>query len=115
MGIIRIQAVEIDPKAVAARVVDDRARLFSQQALRALASDFVPRDTGNLMSDVQVTPEGVEYLAPYARRVYYGEGMNFSREKNPLATARWDQAAMAARKDQLVAMIQGFFDGAQAL
>lgn len=112
---IRIQAVEIDPKAAAARVVDERARLFSQQALWALASDFVPRDTGNLMTNVRVTPEGVEYLAPYAQRVYYGDGMNFSREKNPLATARWDQAAMAARKAQLVAMIQGFFDGGETL
>ncbi len=108
---ISIKAVEIDPKAVAARVVDESARLFSQQALYSLASDFVPRDTGNLMCNVSITPEGVEYLAPYARRVYNGDGMNFSKEKNPLATARWDQAAMAARKEQLVAMIQGFING----
>ena len=108
---ITIKSVEIDPKAVAARVADERARLFSQQALYSLASDFVPRDTGNLMSSVNITPEGVEYLAPYARRVYYGDGLNFSREKNPLACARWDQAAMTARKEQLAAMIQEFMRG----
>ena len=103
---ISIQAVDIDPAAIAGRIVDEAA----QEILYTLVSDYVPRDTGRLMRDVEITPDGITYRAPYAARVYNGEGLDFSKEKNPLATAQWDKAAMAARKEQLIALMQAYFN-----
>lgn len=107
---ITIQAVDIDPAAIAGRIVDEAARRKAQEILYTLVSDYVPRDTGRLMRDVEITPDGITYRAPYAARVYNGEGLDFSKEKNPLATAQWDKAAMAARKGQLIALMQAYFN-----
>lgn len=63
----------------------------SEQAAR-LMEPFVPMDTGALAASAgKSQPWVVTYDTPYARRQYYGDGFNFSREKHPAAKARWDE------------------------
>ena len=45
------------------------------------------------------------------RRVYGGEGMNFRRDKHPLAAPRWDLAAAKAQKPALIRALQAYVDG----
>jgi hypothetical protein len=45
----------------------------------------------------------VHHKAPYARRQYYGDDLNFSAEKHPLATSHWNEAAKQAGKAKQLA------------
>lgn len=63
----------------------------STEAAR-LMDKFVPMRTGDLAGSVDTaSPWQVKYTMPYARRIYYGEGFKFSKEKHPLARSRWDK------------------------
>lgn len=54
---------------------------------------YVPMRTGDLAGSVDTTtPWKVSYTMPYARRIYYGEGFSFSKEKHPLARSMWDRS-----------------------
>lgn len=54
--------------------------------------EYVPKRTGALALSATIKPFHVIYTAPYAKYVYNGEGKKFITEKNPLATAKWDDA-----------------------
>ena len=69
---------------------------------------YVPMDTGNLAEAVEVTPKYVRHIVPYARRVYYGENMNFKTDPHPLACARWDVIAMQTKKQTLVRSVESY-------
>lgn len=67
------------------------------------SAPFVPMRTGNLMNSGQtgtVLGSGkIEYNAPYAKRMYYGVGFHFSKDKHPQACAQWFEKAKALKKD----------------
>jgi hypothetical protein len=78
---------------------------FIASTWHRLYDPFVPMDTGTLAHDaVDYSIEGdtaiIHHKAPYAHRQYTGEGFNFSKERHPLATAYWDEAAKQAGKAQ---------------
>ena len=54
--------------------------------------DFTPAKTYALADTTTIEPWKVTYEQEYARRMYYGTNFNFSKEKNPNATAYWDTA-----------------------
>jgi len=89
-------------------LVDNEVRLFANETYLKLISDFVPRETGALMESVDVQPDGIHYLQPYATRQYFGEDFNFSKEKNEKACAKWDEVAMLTRKEKLIRSIREF-------
>ena len=62
------------------------------------------------MRDVRFGPGTIEHRAPYARRVYHGEGLDFRRDRHPLAVAKWDRAAEKALKPELLRRLQSFID-----
>lgn len=76
-----------------------------------LYAPWVPMDTGALLNNVSFAPGQVTHHVPYARRVYGGEGMNFRRDKHPLAAPRWDLAAAKAQKPALIRALQAYVDG----
>jgi len=95
---------------------DASALLAAAERWRALYAPFVPVDTGRLRDDVRYGVEGsagvVIHLAPYASAVYNGAAGRFARSGNPLASARWDQAAAAAgRGTELAASIEARYRG----
>lgn len=63
----------------------------STEAAR-LMEPFVPMRNGDLAGSAATdVPWQVRYTMPYARRLFYGEGFRFSKEKHPKAMARWDK------------------------
>mgnify|MGYP003428321118 CR=1 FL=1 len=90
--------VEIDnPTKIFNRIVTDAKRLEINNMVEKNMAPYVPRDTGALMSNTTVDDNGITYNENYAKINYEGTGRNFSREKNPLATAHWDKAMMTAK------------------
>ena len=75
-----------------------------------LYTPYVPMDTGRLLRDVRIGPGTIDHRAPYARRVYHGAGLDFRRDKHPLAVARWDGAAEKALKPELLRRLQVLVD-----
>jgi len=77
--------------------------LFMAETWRRLVNPFVPMDSGFLANDsTSISSEGstgyIHYVAPYAGPVYYGTRMNFQTHKHPLASAKWDKAAIRSGK-----------------
>lgn len=90
----------------------DAALVFLASEARRLMNPYVPMDTGALADTVDTYVENgtgkVHYRQPYARRLFFGEGYNFSMEKHPKAAARWDEAMLRDRKADLVRAVQNF-------
>ena len=93
------------PRAIVSDKVyrGDGAALFMAETWRRLYNPFVPMDTGFLANDgTSVSASGnvglIHHSAHYAVFVYYGTGKDFSASKHPLASDRWDEAAKAAGK-----------------
>ncbi len=55
---------------------------------------YVPFLEGPLSQTVQVSEKGVRYTQPYARKQYFGDNFNHTKDYHPLASARWDEAMM---------------------
>ena len=89
------------------------AELWTRAAheLQKIYAPYVPMETGRLLRDVRFGPGTIEHRAPYARRVYHGAGLDFRRDKHPLAVARWDGAAEKALKPELLRRLQVLVDG----
>lgn len=83
------------------RILGDGVKVYANTRLHAYCSPYVPMDTGYLDQTVDITKDYVHYKAPYAHRMYEGDGMNFSKDKHPLATAHWDSAMKVAKGQQL--------------
>ena len=103
--------ININSKKIASKITDNK-----QLWLRAntewwrLISPYTPFDTGNLMEDVEITPEHILYRSPYAHRQYDGDNFDFSKEKHPLASARWDKAAKPSQFPKLIETLQNIID-----
>lgn len=52
---------------------DERLRLYAHQRLAAYCEPYVPMETGMLNSLRIITPDYIEYAAPYAHYQYEGE------------------------------------------
>ncbi len=78
----------------------DGLGIYAAEALAKLMTPYVPMDTGTLSQSYTTEPRKVIYNQPYAHRLYEGEGFSFSKEKHPLATAHWDEAAKVAKGKQ---------------
>ncbi len=84
-------------------VGNERVLKFAAAAWHKLYNPYVPMDTGTLANDaVQYGVENeagvIRHTAPYANKHYNGIGLRHSKEKHPLATAKWDEAAKKAGK-----------------
>ncbi len=99
-------SAEVDGRCVVGK--RDGLALALADGWRALCDPFVPMDTGRLAGDVAVEANGplaavIAYNAPYAARVYDGGSLHFHKDKHPLATAAWSDAAkLAGRLDALI-------------
>ena len=83
-------------------------RIFSSSKQLAIAkmiemkmAPYVPMDTGALVQTTIVTRNSITYGVPYAKKMYNGDDLNFSREKHPLATSQWDKAMMIAKSSEV--------------
>lgn len=83
------------------RILGDNIKVYANTRLHAYCDPYVPMDTGMLSQTVDITKDYVHYKVPYARRMYDGDGLNFSKDKHRLATAHWDKAMAVAKGQQL--------------
>ncbi|MET3504943.1 minor capsid protein [Halalkalibacter oceani] len=100
---VRVDTSKIQPKLASAT---KRARFLVAQQVLKDSNRFAPRDIGNLIdSSVRASnlDEGlVAWDTPYARKLYFGVRMNFSRDKNPSAGPMWYERARAAHLPEWV-------------
>lgn len=97
----------IDAAEPLARLRSDEFWTFAAEQWHRLYAPYVPRDTGRLYSDVRILPGEIEHLAPYAAAVYEGR---FSASGGGRPSRKWDRAAEASRKGDLVAAMQRYVD-----
>lgn len=76
---------------------------------------YVPMDTGDTARSAQ-TASNLEdgeiiYDTPYARKIYYGDRLNFSLEQHAHATHHWDQAYWADHGSEIVEMAKKLIIG----
>lgn len=96
--------VTVDVDGIADRFNDlckDPTLMLSIHNLLAKKCDpYVPFLHGPLSRTVEITPEYIEYVQPYAHYQYHGEHFNFTKDKHPLATAFWDEAMLKDHRDE---------------
>lgn len=79
----------LNANQVYARVTSDKNMLFASTALLRYLDPYVPFRSGTLARTARPTTKGVEYIQPYARRLYYGKTFKFTKDFHPLATYKW--------------------------
>lgn len=81
-----------------------KAQIAIDSAVIANANFYCPQDTGNLQNSVilgsKIGSGKLEWKAEYAKKLYYGEGYKFSKDKNPNASAKWFERAKAQYKKE---------------
>ena len=94
---LKISITGLVPKKIVAKTVGgDEFGRYAASVMERYMSKYVPRESGTLMDTTRTEPFKVIYLSPYARAMFYGTKFHFSKEKNPLATARWDKATSSS-------------------
>lgn len=83
-----------------------RAQKYLDNEVLKDSAPYVPMRTGNLMNSgitgTQIGSGKVVYNAPYAKAMYYGKSLNFSKDKHPQACAQWFEKAKAAKKEDWI-------------
>lgn len=91
----------MDQSKVEARFASkfQKAQRFLDSEVLRCSAKYVPMRTGALMrSGTNGTVLGsglVVYNAPYAKPMYYGLDLHFSRDKHPQASAQWFEKSKA--------------------
>lgn len=101
--------VNINIPAKLAKIKDPVFQTFAAETWYKLYRDYVPHDTGTLYESVRISPYQIEHIAPYARQVY-NHNANYRKDKAPMASARWDQAAAPSQKPKLINSMQKYVD-----
>lgn len=83
------------------KVHNDKVGLLMATTCAKAMHDFTPAKTYALADTTTIEPWKVTYEQEYARRMYYGTNFNFSKEKNPNATAYWDRVTQTAKGAQI--------------
>lgn len=71
---------------------------------------YVPFRTGDLAGSVTTRPWIVSYSMPYARYVWEGRGMTFSKQHHPAARSHWSEP-LAAKPAPLARAISAYLKG----
>lgn len=79
---------------------DSQLKLSVNNLLAKRCDPYVPMLTGMLAHTVEVTPEYIEYVQPYAHYQYHGIGFNHTLDHHPLASAMWDEAMMRDHREE---------------
>lgn len=93
----------------------ERAQKYLDSQVLKDTDKYVPMRTGILAkSGILATRIGsgtIEYSAPYAKRVYYGVNIRFSKSRHPLACAKFFEASKAVNKNAWLAEVRRIAGG----
>lgn len=97
--------MRVDMSGVRAKIrkicTDRRLGSFLASEAQRGMDKYVPMRTGALARSASVQPFRVRYGMRYAKDVFYGEHRTFSKQKHPLARARWDRGYAEASGREL--------------
>jgi hypothetical protein len=99
-----------NPQKTINRILDDDVGTFMAETCGRYFNKFVPMQTGMLSQTYETKPFELIYNQPYARKMYYGDGFNFSKEKHPLATSRWDKASFEVNKRKIASEVTKYIN-----
>ena len=106
---MKINVNIFSPQKTANRILKNSAvGIFTAETCARYFNPYVPMRDGFLSQNYVTEPFKITYNQPYAKRNYYGDDFNFSKEQHPLATSHWEQPAYAAKKDQVAKEITEF-------
>lgn len=95
--------IDLNEPKIYEKVTNDRFGFLAAEEWKRLIDPYTPRDTGKLEETATVSPWKITYNPlnsengyVYAKKVYYGEELNFQKTHNPYATHHWDKAAERA-------------------
>ncbi|MBG9785626.1 minor capsid protein [Shouchella lehensis] len=94
--------ITIDTKRVGPKLINatKKARYVVTEQILKDSNHFIPFDQGDLMKSgiraSQLEDGKVIWDMPYARFLYYGVRMNFSKDTNPYAGPLWYERAQSA-------------------
>lgn len=97
---VTINLTGLNPEAVATRILSTPVKLAISQDAARLMTEYVPMDSGTLSQTIDIQPDYVHYMVPYAKANYYGKNRNFSQDRHPLATGEWDKAMITGKGGQ---------------
>ena len=105
--------VDIDTSGIADRFTqlcnDPTLKLNMHRVLAKKCDPYVPYLNGPLSKTVQVTPEYVEYIQPYAHYQYHGVNFNHTLDWHPLASAEWDEAMLRDHREEFQQELTALF------
>lgn len=88
----------------------ERAQAYLDNAVLKDTDKYVPMRTGVLKRSgilgTQLGSGRIEYIAPYARKMYYGVNIRFSKSRHPLAQAKWFEASKAVNKNSWLTAVR---------
>jgi hypothetical protein len=89
-------------------------RFFANTCYRHM-DKYVPRDIGNLRTNVNIQPDKIIYESPYARYQYYGIREDGTHQvKNyttPGTGTYWDKRMVSAEMQEVVREVQNYIGG----
>lgn len=92
-----------------------RAQKYLDNIVLKDTDKYVPMRTGILAKSgiigTRIGSGEIEYVAPYARKVYYGVTIHFSKSRHPLACARFFEASKAVNKKSWLAGVRRIAGG----
>lgn len=91
---------------VLANIADEATMTEIHNLFAKTIDPWVPYLEGPLSQTLEITPEYVQYKQPYAHYQYYGEGFNHTTDYHPLASAKWDQAAMQTQRESFLEQVK---------
>ena len=83
-------------------VTSKEVGLAFSKYLAEYSKQYTPYDTGNLLSSLRILPYQLIYDAEYASIVYNSNKLNFSKDKNNLATSHWVKVAFTTHGDDII-------------
>lgn len=96
--------VEVDVTGIANRFEElchDQTLMLNVHNTFAKRCDpYVPFLNGPLSKTVEITPEYIEYVQPYAHYQYNGLNFRHTLDYHPLASAQWDEAMMRDHREE---------------
>lgn len=102
---------KVDISRVSKKIDSPDVWLFAAQDWHRLIQPYTPYRTGQLEQNVTIKPKEIIYNSLYSVYVYNGENMNFRKDHNPKASARWDERAKQEKQDEkLIKDVQGYIE-----
>ena len=102
---VSVDEIGIENK-ISALFADPVVMLQIHNEFARLCNPYVPFLEGPLSQTVEIMPDYVRYIQPYARYQYYGVNFNHTLDYHPLASAMWDKAMLRDHRDEFLEAVR---------